>query len=503
MKKTLFFICLVFSVGVFSQEKRLALVIGNSAYEYGGELKNPVNDAYLMSSALQLLGFDVFLKTDATKIETDRAILDFWRKLDEYDVALLYYAGHGIQVNGVNYILPIDAQLEDELSLQIEAIDIGRVVSQFERFPNNTNIVILDACRDNPFRSWMRSSSYGFSAMRAPSGTLIAYATSEGATASDGTGRNGLYTENLTRQMLIPQRIEDVFINTRNQVSRASNGKQNPQEWSQLTGSFYFTNSQLNNTSDIYASGLPQLDYKLENKTTFLDEVKLVGEKQKFVSIIGQEKIVIDQRVVNMFPRVRDLIRMKGYNVVEGSGAIRIVSRRTLGAAPVIYLDGTRLRSESPARSGPMGNAWSGSLGFSFLYELYTADLERIEFNPRPNILEGPAGAGGVISMWSRRTPLQGSSANADKRKFIDTTYGFDVPKKFYTPKYIYASPLFELTGAIHWEPQLSIDSNGKSIFNIADTGIPNISFYIEGMSEDGNLISAIKTIYLADKSDP
>jgi hypothetical protein len=263
------------------------------------------------------------------------------------------------------------------------------------------------------------------------------------------------------------------------------------------------SNSQLNNTSDIYASGLPQLDYKLENKTTFLDEVKLVGEKQKFVSIIGQEKIVIDQRVVNMFPRVRDLIRMKGYNVVEGLGAIRIVSRRTLGAAPVIYLDGTRLRSESPARSGPMGNAWSGSLGFSFLYELYTADLERIEFDPRPNILEGPAGAGGVISMWSRRTPLQGSSANADKRKFIDTTYGFDVPKKFYTPKYIYASPLFELTGAIHWEPQLSIDSNGKSIFNIADTGIPNISFYIEGMSEDGNLISTIKTIYLADKSDP
>ncbi|MGB5780611.1 MAG: hypothetical protein WBM42_01945, partial [Eudoraea sp.] len=263
------------------------------------------------------------------------------------------------------------------------------------------------------------------------------------------------------------------------------------------------SNSQLKNTSEIYASGLPELDYKLENKTTFLDEVKLFGEKRKFTSIIGQSDIRVDQHIVNMYPRLTDLIRMKGYNIVEGSGTVKIVSRRTLGAAPVIYLDGTRLRAESPPRSGPMGSAWTGTLGFSFLYELYTADIERIDFNPRPSVLEGPIGAGGVISIWSRRTPLQGSSANADKRKFIDTTYGFDVPKKFYTPKYIYASPLFELTGAIHWEPELIINAKGKAIFNIADTGITNISFYIEGMSEDGRLISTVKTINLADKSNP
>lgn len=263
------------------------------------------------------------------------------------------------------------------------------------------------------------------------------------------------------------------------------------------------SNSQLNNTPDINASGLPELDYKLENKTTFLGEVKLIGEKRKFTSIIGQSDIRVDQHIVNMYPRVTDLIRMKGYNVVEGLGAVRIVSRRTLGAAPVIYLDGTRLRSESPPRSGPMGSAWSGTLGFSFLYELYTADIERIDFNPRPNVLEGPSGAGGVISIWTRRTPLQGNSAAADKRRFIDTTYGFDVPKKFYTPKYIYANPLFEYTGAIHWEPQLSMDPNGKAMLNIVDTGMQNISFYIEGMSEDGSLISTIKTIDLSEKSNP
>ena len=240
MKNLLFFSCLLLSITAYSQEKRLALVIGNSAYEHGGALKNPVNDANLMASTLMDLGFDVMKRTDATKQDMDAAILDYWRKLASYDVTLFYYAGHGIQVGGVNYLLPVDAALEDELALQIEAVDVGKVISQFERFPNNINIVILDACRDNPFRSWLRGGSGGFVAMPAPSGTIIAFATSAGATASDGSGANGLYTEKLTHQMNIEQRIEDVFIRTRNEVRAASNGRQNPQEWSQLTGIFHF-----------------------------------------------------------------------------------------------------------------------------------------------------------------------------------------------------------------------------------------------------------------------
>lgn len=246
MRKLCIFIGIILlSHCVYSQEKRLALIIGNSAYEGGRALKNPVNDANLMASTLLDLGFDVIKRTDATKDEMEMAILDFWRVLASYDVNLFYYAGHGVQVNGVNYLLPVDAKVEDELSLRIEAIDVGEVVSQFERYPDNINIVVLDACRDNPFRSWMRSSSGGFVAMSAPSGTIIAYATSPGATASDGTGQYGLYTENLTQQMNIEQRIEDVFINTRNVVRESSGGRQNPQEWSQLTGSFYFKAPQV------------------------------------------------------------------------------------------------------------------------------------------------------------------------------------------------------------------------------------------------------------------
>jgi len=282
------------------------------------------------------------------------------------------------------------------------------------------------------------------------------------------------------------------------------------------------SNIQFNNTSDIHVPELPELDYKVENNTVFLEEVKLVGEKRNFSNIIGRNEVVVDRQVANMYPRVTDLIRMKGYNVVEGLGAVGLRNRRNIGGAPpVIYLDGTRILAEAPPPSSsspqgqgsgfggayktpgtPVATNFQNSGGFSFLYELYTAEIERIEIDPRPNVLEGPSGAGGVIRIWSRRTPLQGNP-DAQKRNFIDTTNGFDVPKKFYTPKYIYTNPLFELTGAIHWEPQLTIDPNGKAIFKIVDTGIQNISFYIEGMSEDGSLISTIKTINLSEKSNP
>jgi len=242
-----FFTILFISLQILAQvsEKRLALVIGNAAYQYSGELRNPVNDANLVANTLKDLGFTVIKRTNATKEQMDNAVLDFWRKLGNCDVALFYYAGHGVQLNGINYLLPVDAQLEDRLAVEIEAVDVNKVVDKFEYYPENINIVILDACRNNPFRSWVRGGMRGFTAMPAPSGTIIAFATSAGSTASDGTGSNGLYTEKLTRQMKIEQRIEDVFINTRIAVQQASGGNQSQQEWSQLTGKFYFTQAAL------------------------------------------------------------------------------------------------------------------------------------------------------------------------------------------------------------------------------------------------------------------
>jgi hypothetical protein len=228
-----------------AQDRKIALVIGNSDYAQSGSLKNPVNDANLIAQTLEDLDFTVIKKLNATKFDMEGAIYEFSRKLSEFNVALFYYAGHGIQVEGTNYLLPIDAKLNDKVAAEFEAIDVGKVVSQFERFPDNINIVILDACRNNPFKSFSRGGESGFRAIPAPSGTIIGFATGEGATASDGTGGNGLYTSALVEEMKKPQRIEDVFINTRIKVRDRSNSQQSPQEWSQLTGKFYFNQDGL------------------------------------------------------------------------------------------------------------------------------------------------------------------------------------------------------------------------------------------------------------------
>jgi len=221
-------------------EKRLALIFGNSQYGTRVSLKNPVNDANLIEGTLKDLNFEVIKKTNATKQEMEQAIIEFSRKLPEYNVALFYYAGHGIQVDGVNYLIPVDATLEQKSDCQWQAVSVTDVVKQFEKYPDNINIVILDACRNNPFTNWVRGNEAGFKFLPNVSGTIIGYATVEGATAADGSGLNGIYTEELVKQMVLPQPIESVFKRTRVQVEMRSNGMQSPQETTGLRGDFYF-----------------------------------------------------------------------------------------------------------------------------------------------------------------------------------------------------------------------------------------------------------------------
>ncbi len=173
---------------------------------------------------------EVIKKINASKAGMENAIREFTEKLPANNVALFYYAGHGNQVDGTNYLIPVDATLKDKEACQFEAIKVDFVVKQFEKFQENTNIVILDACRDNPFASWERGSPSGFKAMSFTNGTIISFATSEDATAADGKGANGLFTEELIRQMQVPQTIENVFKKTRVEVTKRSNGQQVPQE---------------------------------------------------------------------------------------------------------------------------------------------------------------------------------------------------------------------------------------------------------------------------------
>ncbi len=221
--------------------RRIALVIGNGDYDTG-PLLNPGNDARAMAGALRETGFEVMEYIDvANQADMKRVIREFGRKIQNGGVGLFYYAGHGIQVNGRNFLVPTKAQIYAEEEVEYESVDVGFVMSQMEIARNRMNIIILDACRNNPFaRSW-RSAATGLAFINAPTGTLIAYSTAPGSVASDGTGANGLYTEELLRQIRLKGlKIEDVFKNVRSEVLDKSNNMQTPWESSSLVGDFYF-----------------------------------------------------------------------------------------------------------------------------------------------------------------------------------------------------------------------------------------------------------------------
>ncbi|TAF30234.1 MAG: caspase family protein, partial [Cytophagales bacterium] len=170
---------------------------------------------------------------------------EYGQKLKDgkYDVALFFYAGHGLQVKGNNYLVPVDGTVNQEQDVEYECVDAGRVLAKMEGAGSRINIIIMDACRDNPFeRSWSRSSKgNGLATMDAPVGSIVCYSTSPGKTASDGGGNNGLYTEELLKHLNTPGlALEEVFKRVRIGVISKSNREQTPWETSSLTGDFFF-----------------------------------------------------------------------------------------------------------------------------------------------------------------------------------------------------------------------------------------------------------------------
>ena len=229
-----------------ASEHRTALVIGNGAYTNAPPLKNPPNDARDMAATLRALGFEVTSGINVNQRELKRLIREFGQKLKTGGSGLFYYAGHGVQSKGRNYLIPVEADIKSEADVEDGAVDVNLVLNYMDDAQNGLNIVILDACRNNPFARSFRSASSGLAQVDAPTGTLIAYATAPGRVASDGTARNGLYTAELLRQMReTGLGIEGVFKRVRANVQRQTNGQQVPWESSSLVGDFYFAASGL------------------------------------------------------------------------------------------------------------------------------------------------------------------------------------------------------------------------------------------------------------------
>ncbi len=227
---------------------RIALIIGNGAYSSITPLENPVSDAVLLADSLEGVGFEVTLLTDADLNTLKRGVAEFGRALREAGpdaTGLFYYAGHGVQSFGANYLLPTDTNVSDPADLDFVALEAQSVLRQMFSARNRTNIVILDACRNNPFEGAANFTDNGLAEMKAPTGTFLAYATEPGGVALDGAGQNSPFSNALAREMQVPGRpIEEVFRNVRVAVLEETRGAQTPWDTSSLTAEFAFVEQE-------------------------------------------------------------------------------------------------------------------------------------------------------------------------------------------------------------------------------------------------------------------
>ena len=238
---------LLFAASVAHAAGRVALVVGNSTYAHIGRLPNPGNDAADMAAALRRLGFEVTTTLDADRVELNDALRAFTRQSAGADVSLVFYAGHGIEMDGVNYLVPVDARLERDVDVRFEAVALDDVL--VSTTGASLRLVVLDACRNNPLARSMQRTGASRSVSRGSFGnldesllgneTLVAYAAAAGTTAADGTGRNSPYTSALLAYLEEPVELLTLFRQVRAQVLATTNGEQRPHEYQSLLGEHY------------------------------------------------------------------------------------------------------------------------------------------------------------------------------------------------------------------------------------------------------------------------
>lgn len=251
------------------QTKKIALVIGNAEYQHAGVLRNPLNDAQDMAQKLRELDFEVILLTDSSLRGMNEGLERFYNELRQGATALFYFAGHGIQYNGENYLIPVDAELTRASEIEFETLALGRILATMDEARSDVNIVILDACRDNPFARNFRSViSRGLAPVQInPTGLFIAFATGPGNVAEDGVGRNGTFTaavlNNLSNEN---QNLETIFSQVRLEVSQETNNRQVPWTSSSVIGNFYFNGDS--DTAVATTSNVTQINPRSENEIT-------------------------------------------------------------------------------------------------------------------------------------------------------------------------------------------------------------------------------------------
>ncbi|MBF0520971.1 MAG: SUMF1/EgtB/PvdO family nonheme iron enzyme [Nitrospirae bacterium] len=293
-------------IEVVSNPKRIALVIGNASYK-DSPLKNPVNDARKMTETLLKLGFDVITKENANQEEMERAVNDFALKLANGDIGLFFYAGHGAEVGGRNYLIPIGAEiLGHEIDIKYKTVDVQMVLEKMESAKNKVNIMILDACRNNPLARGFRSLSRGLAAMAAgqgiaSGGTIIAYATAAGSVADDGKGNNGVFTEEFSKNITIPGlTIDDVFKRTAKGVREKTSGAQVPFLSTSVVDDIYLASNAQTESTGVSQKQYKSKDNELSKEAPQLEENRKRSEAEREQLDLKKKKADLDEHNQNM-----------------------------------------------------------------------------------------------------------------------------------------------------------------------------------------------------------
>ena len=267
----------LFSVTTAAMARPVALVIGNAAYKHAKPLRNPLNDAEDMATALEQMGFRVVVGRDLSKSKFKDLLSGFVKTLQQADRAVFFYSGHAIQAGGRNYIVPVDAKLGSEVALEFELIPLNLVQRALERHVSS-NVIFIDACRDNPFDQDLARSmgtrrvrnAQGLAPAESGVGTLISFSTQPGRIARDGTGRNSPFTQALVKHIATPGRdIASILINVRNDVMRATQNQQIPWEHSALNAPFYFSAPPRAEEASPRAEEAPSPSSKPDNKEVY------------------------------------------------------------------------------------------------------------------------------------------------------------------------------------------------------------------------------------------
>jgi len=264
-------------------ESRVALVIGVKNYQFVSPLQNTLNDARDMAATLKSKGFEVVeLYDPQVKRQMQDAIIRYFDLLQKNSnsVGLVFYSGHGMQVDGANYLIPTAANMRIKADIEDQCLNMDYVMRAIEQAGNKLNVFILDACRNNPFKGFYRSGEQGLNMVSTPKGSYIVYATKPGAVASDGNGRNGLFTANLLKHMnATGLNIEQVFKRVASDVSVQSNDAQRPWIASDYTGDFFFSPGSAGSAQNAYSAGSPVIIFE-ENFTDNSNKWLISGNQQ-------------------------------------------------------------------------------------------------------------------------------------------------------------------------------------------------------------------------------